>query len=61
MAVKSKHTYLVTVMVTSDTPINFTPFEDVLLNGRVVNIVENGSVKPYGLASDSRALSTDEE
>lgn len=61
MAVKSKHTYLVTVMVTSDTPVRFTPFEDVLLSGRIIHVTEQGPPVPYGLALDSRTLSSDEE
>ena len=57
----TKHAYLVTVMVTSDTPINFVPFEDIIVSGRVINVVEQGKPVHYGLSSDSRALSKDEE
>lgn len=58
----SRHTYLITVMVTSDTPVNYTPFEDTIVAGRVVGVVENGKPNErFGLSPDPRALSNDEE
>jgi hypothetical protein len=48
---KKPYVYLVTLMVESDTPINYTPFEDTLIAGRVISVNETGKpTTPYGLS-----------
>lgn len=53
--VKSKkpYVYLVTLMVESDEPVSYTPFEDTIVAGRVINVTEQGKpATPYGLPID---------
>jgi hypothetical protein len=50
---KKPYVYLVTLMVESDEPIKYVPFEDTLIAGRVININETGKpTTPFGLPID---------
>ncbi len=50
---KKPYVYLVTLMVESDEPVKYTPFEDTLIAGRVINVNETGKpTNHFGLPVD---------